>query len=55
VALNLRLSTLLQVILHRLVFRVESAQWIFGVALFSSKLGMLQCYSLVGDVTELQS
>jgi hypothetical protein len=36
--LSLRMSALLQVILRRLVFRVESTKCIFGIALFSSKL-----------------
>jgi hypothetical protein len=39
--LSLRLSRLLQAILHRLVFRVESVQWSFGVAFLSSMLKTL--------------
>jgi hypothetical protein len=37
--LSLRLSTLLQVKLHRLGFSIESTQWISGVTSFSSMLG----------------
>jgi hypothetical protein len=40
--LSLSLSALLQVILRKLEFSIVSAQWIFGVALLSNMLGMLQ-------------
>jgi hypothetical protein len=55
VQLNLGLSVLLQVLLHRLMLQSRICALDFGVALLSSKLGMLQIgirgSSITGYVT----
>jgi hypothetical protein len=48
VQLNLRLSTLLQVTLQKLVCTIEYAQWIFGVSLFNNMLDDVTLWLIQG-------